>query len=90
MNAGRLPLRERRQALQARCAAQRQELTAVLGALEGELQGLEQRVGALRRVPVAALIAGAAGLSLTVRRVFTVIEGVTWAVGLLRNWRRAH
>ena len=62
----------------------------MLADIEGELQGLEQRVTAFRRVPVAALIAGAAGLSLTVRRVFTVIEGVTWAVGLLRNWRRAH
>jgi hypothetical protein len=89
VNAGRVPLRERRLALQARCAAERAELAAVLTVLEGELQGLEQRASAFRRVPVAALIAGAAGLSLTLRRVFTVIEGVTWAAGLLRNWRRA-
>ena len=90
MNGGRVPLRERRLALQARCAAERAELAAVLGVLEGDLQGLEQRASAFRRAPVAALIAGAAGLSLTVRRVFIVIEGITWAVGLLRNWRRQH
>jgi hypothetical protein len=90
MTLTRAPLREQRQALQARCAVEREELAAALGAVEGELQHLEQRVMAFRRVPVAAVIAGAAGLSLTVRRVFTLIEGVAWAAGLLRSWRRSH
>ena len=84
-------LSARRLALQERCALQREQLDAALAAIRPHVHSVERGFGAVRRIPLAALLIAAAlaVASFATKRVFRAAGSVASIVGMIRRVLRS-